>query len=1235
MHLQLPTEGTIDDGDVARDLGQETADIVVLSAADSDLASFATALAALPGDFPSVRLTNLLALGHPASIDLYVERTLKDAKIVLLRMLGGEGYWPYGVESLRRDALRNRRLFACIPGEHSWNAELAARGTLGLQHTEALWRYSAEGGLENATHALQYAAHLIGRAQAPPPPRPMPAAGFWRMPQTNQRPKAAIIFYRALAASGDTAPVAVLADALEARGITAVPLYVTSLKDARSLDILRSALSTYPPNIIINATAFATATAHNDDGILSAFDCPVLQVAFAGSSRANWEQSTRGLSPRDLAMHVVLPEIDGRIFSHAVAFKERDDELTSDFVPTRLKAVPDRIEATAELAAAWVRLRREQPNKRKIALILANYPNRDGRLANGVGLDTPQSLIGVLRSLHAAGYDIGDAPLDASAIMAKLQGGPTNELRDRSARTDGASWPVDAYLQAFANLSDAVRTAITARWGEPSDDPHVSCRSFHFGLHTFGNVVVGIQPARGYNIDPKSTYHDPDLVPPHHYLAYYLWLRHTFGARAIVHLGKHGNLEWLPGKSTGLSRDCLPHAVLGPIPHLYPFIVNDPGEGIQAKRRSAAVIVDHLTPPLTRAELHDDLAKLESMVDEYAIATDLDPKRAAVIADDIVSFARALQIDADLSIGRNSPTSEALRALDAHLCDLKEMQIRDGLHVLGVSPRNAQRTDLLVSIARVPRSDLRAEDASLHRALAADLALTDFDPLTRDLADAYTGPRPAILEAVLAKCAWRTNGDTVERIEKLANGLVSGQAIADPLWTRTISILQWIDATLAPAIDSSGTLETEALLRGLDGRFVKPGPSGAPTRGRPDVLPTGRNFFAVDTRAVPTPSAWRIGQLSAERLVEGHWQEVGEWPRAIALSAWGTANMRTGGDDVAQALALMGARPTWEAGTGRVTGFSVIPLSELKRPRIDVTFRVSGLFRDAFPMQMDLIDSAVRAIALLEEPDDANPLAANARETAQRLETEGLSTGEAQRRSTLRVFGSKPGAYGAGLQALIDEGGWQTRGDLADAYLAWGGYAYGSGSDGSAAQSALRERLAVTELIAQAQDNREHDILDSDDYYQFMGGLAAAVEATRGIAPRIAHIDTSRPEMPVSRNLAHEISRVVRGRAANPKWIAGVMRHGYKGAFEIAATVDYLFGFAASTDAVGNHHFDQLFAAFIANDDVRSFMADANPAALKETADRFQEAIRRGLWQPRSNSAAGLLARLSTSAIRR
>jgi cobaltochelatase CobN len=1234
MHLKLDTSGSIDDGDVARDLGQGSADIVILSAADSDLATFDAARAALPADFPSIQLTNLLALGHPASVDAYVERTLRDAKIVLLRMLGGESYWPHGVESLRSDALRRGTLLACIPGEMNWDERLAARGTLGSEATHALWRYCTEGGADNAQLALRFAAHLIDRADSPPLARPMPPAGFWRNESLEDgRPNAVVIFYRALVAGSDTAGIDALHATLMARGINSICVYVTSLKDERSAAFLRAALAAHPPDIIINATAFATATSSDDAGMLSALGCPILQVAQAGVSSEAWQRSSRGLTPRDLAMHVVLPEVDGRIFAHAIAFKERG-ESRSGFARVTLRPVQNRIDATVDLAAAWVRLRRARPSERRVALVLANYPNRDGRLANGVGLDTPQSLIDVLAAMQRAGYAAGDAPHDVPAMMQLLQDGPTNVLDDRATRTDGVTWPVAAYELAFAALPETIRHAVEARWGKPALDPHVHQGCFRLGLHRFGHTIVGVQPTRGYNIDPKSTYHDPDLVPPHHYLAFYLWLRRCFDAHAIVHLGKHGNLEWLPGKSTGLSENCLPDAVLGPLPHLYPFIVNDPGEGIQAKRRTSAVIIDHLTPPMTRAELHDDLARLENLVDEYALATDLDPKRAVVIAEDILSLARAQRLDADVNMTRDTPTMDALRALDAHLCDLKEMQIRDGLHVFGRAPKDSQRDDLLVSIARLPRSDSKLRDASLHRALAHDLGLGDFDPLTRDLAEDFRGRRPPVLAAV-SDATWRTSGDTVERIELLASRLVSGLQRCESDWTHTAAVLDWIDNKLRPAIDACGDAEMNALLCGLDGRFIRPGPSGAPTRGRPDVLPTGRNFFAVDVRAVPTPSAWRIGQLAAERLVENYWQEAGEWPRAIALSAWGTANMRTGGDDVAQALALIGARPVWEETSGRVTGFAITPLSELKRPRVDVTFRVSGLFRDAFPTQMDIIGSAISAIAALDEPDDGNPIAANVRAKRKSLERSGLDAETAQRQAAYRVFGSKPGAYGAGLQVLIDGGEWDHRGDLAGVYLDWGGYAYGSGVEGKPARDDFAERLASVDLVAQTQDNREHDILDSDDYYQFMGGLASTVQTLRGQAPRIAHVDTSRPEAPVARPLAHEISRVVRGRAANPKWIAGMMRHGYKGAFEIAATVDYLFGFAASTDAVSNHHFDQLFAAYLEDDRVRRFMETSNPAALRETAARFAEAIRRDLWTPRSNRAADLIAELLPNAQRK
>nr|WP_210260960.1 cobaltochelatase subunit CobN [Enterovirga sp. DB1703] len=1224
--MQVALRQEIDDGGTARDLEQPPADIVILSAADTELATLQRVVAERPPDAPTVALTNFLHLGHPMSVDLYVERTLARARFVLLRLLGGESYWPHGIESLRREALRRRIPFACLPGDARWDADFSRRGTLPEQDSQALWRYFAEGGRDNIREALHWIDHALGRGPAPEPARPVPSAGFWPSAKpTDEGPRAAILFYRALLQGGMTEPVEALATALQARGVSAQPIFVTSLKDPASDAVLASAFAAGPPDVIVNATAFAVGTPDaTAGGAVERAGCPVLQVALAGSSEAEWRASSRGLSPRDLAMHVVLPEVDGRIFAGAVAFKERDPGAPPFATPVS-RPIADRIEAAADLAHAWIRLRRTPAPERRVALVVANYPNRDGRLANGVGLDTPESCIALLRVLRETGYSLPGAPDSSAELMDLLTAGPTNDIAARPQRSGGTRWPVAEYLRVYGEISAGVRSAIEARWGPPDADPHVERGEFRLGLHRFGHIVVGIQPARGYNIDPKETYHAPDLVPPHHYLAFYLWLRRSFGAHAVLHVGKHGNLEWLPGKSAGLSAECLPQAVLGPVPNIYPFIVNDPGEGMQAKRRTAAVIVDHLTPPLARAELHGELAELERLVDEYALASDLDPRRADRLARDIAASAGALRLDADLGLEPGLGEAEALRRLDAHLCDLKEMQIRDGLHVLGRSPEPALRDPLLVAIARLPRSELRLEDASLHRAIAADLGLGRFDPLARDLGSPYDGPRPSAL-ADLSDRPWRNAGDTVERIEELALRLVCGRVRPEPGWHRTAPVLRWIDEDLRARIERSGEAEIRAVLTALDGRFVPPGPAGAPSRGRPDVLPTGRNFFAVDLRAVPSEAAWRTGRDAAERLVERYWQEEGEWPRSVALSVWGTANMRTGGDDVAQALALIGARPVWEPGSGRVTGFQVMDGGELKRPRVDVTLRVSGLFRDAFPLQIDLFDSAVRAIAALDEADEDNPIAAHVRSETARLRETGLAPEAALRGASTRVFGSKPGAYGAGLQALIDEGGWETRKDIAEAYLAWGGFAYGGGREGEEAADLLTAHLARTDAVVQAQDNREHDILDADDYYQFMGGLSAAVETIQGSSPRIFHIDTSRPEAPLPRPLGEEIARVVRGRAANPKWIAGIMRHGYKGAFEIAATVDYLFGFAASTDAVKDHHFDQLFSAYLEDERVAAFLADANPAALREIADRFEEAMRRGLWRPRSNRAASILA---------
>ncbi|MEH6402154.1 MAG: cobaltochelatase subunit CobN, partial [Sneathiella sp.] len=815
-------------------------------------------------------------------------------------------------------------------------------------------------------------------------------------------------------------------------------------------------------------------------------------------------------------------------------------------------------------------------------------------------------------------YEVEDIPDTGNALIEKLLQGPTNDRETHKNRVSDHTLSLDDYQAFFASLPQSIQSEITAKWGNPKNDPFVIEQDFHLSIIQCGEVFVGIQPARGYNIDPVSSYHSPDLVPPHGYFAFYAWLRVIQNVHAIIHMGKHGNMEWLPGKSLALSEECYPEAVFGPTPHLYPFIVNDPGEGTQAKRRASAVIIDHLTPPMTRAESYGPLADLERLVDEYYEAAGVDPRRIALLRKQILELTQFSGIDVDCGIVGEDPEDEQLSKLDNYLCELKELQIRDGLHIFGLSPEGSQLNDLLVALVRIPRGDGKGPDASLIRALSADLELgVEFDPLDCEMGNEWLGPRPKALEI---EGTWRSNGDTVERLESLALALISGKQSAEDLWINTKAVMDNITSSLRPIVENCGHFEIEGLLKGLNGQFVEPGSSGAPTRGRNDVLPTGRNFYSVDSRAIPTPTAWLLGWKSAEIMVNRYRQENGGWPKSMILSAWGTSNMRTGGDDIAQALALMGVRPTWDKASNRVTGFEIMPATLLDRPRVDVTLRISGFFRDAFPQQMALFDSAVRAVANLDESKKTNPLAAKTAEDTATLISGGMDADEARKKATYRLFGSKPGAYGAGLQALMDEKGWTDEGDLARAYVAWGGYAYGAGEDGQPAHGLFENRLKSIDAVIHNQDNREHDLLDSDDYYQFEGGVTAAVRHLKGSQPIVYHNDHSRPESPKIRTLEEEVGRVVRGRAANPKWIEGVMRHGYKGAFEMSATVDYLFAFAATAHAVKDHHFDAIFDAYIGDQTVYDFLKSNNPDALNEMLEKFEEALERGLWTPRRNS---------------
>ncbi|AID30790.1 cobaltochelatase subunit CobN [Mesorhizobium jarvisii] len=1166
MHILTTTSASLDDLAEPVDLRQTPADIVGLSFTDSDLAGLAAAWKADAGRLPSMRLAALRDLRHPMSVDLWVDSVARHAKIILVRILGGYDWWRYGCDQLASTARERGIKLALLPGEsHDEDIRLIEASTLPRWELDALLGYFREGGPANMGALVQRLARLAGQDAAVVEPVAVPKAGYYE-PGRGVVPLALegegkvvpILFYRSMLLAADVAPIDALFDALRQRGMTPVPIFVSGLKDPTSLAFAETAIAKLRPVAIIAATAFASGA---EPGVETLFDragVPVFQVIVATTRRDIWENNQRGLAPADLAMHVVLPELDGRILAGAISFKgESDVDPALGHRAFANRSEPDRVAQVADRVAAFIRLQETPRATRKLAILIPDYPSAPGRTGYAVGLDVPSSVLAMLHDLKEQGYGVEGIPQSP------------RELLDLLERGDGGLG-LDEYLDLSRDLPVEAMTAVEAAWGKAEDKtglreappsvlPDISPArgeigsfsakatlatseigegrddsvisppagemsgrteggvqaptSLHFPFRatTFGNITVALAPDRGRSADRRADYHDPTLPPRHALLAFGLWLRKSLGVHALIHVGAHGTLEWLPGKTVALSKACFPEIVTGAMPVIYPFIVSNPGEAAQAKRRIAAVTLGHLPPPLAGAGLDEDQHKLERLVDEYAQADGLDRRRRDRLAKLIVDTAQKTGLAAEAGVARTDAPDEALRRIDAWLCDLKDFAIKDGLHIYG-----------------------RAAD-------------DEPDAMRRQSAEA----------------------------------------------------------------------ERSALLAALDGRHVKAGPAGAPARGRSDVLPTGRNLFTSDPRTMPTPTAYDLGKAAAEGVVRGYLQSHGDWPRSLVIDLWGSASLRTGGEEIAQGLALMGCRPQWDAATGRITGIEVLPPATLGRPRVDVTWRISGLFRDMFPTQIALIDAAANAVAARDEEDSENPLAARTR---------------ADGKISPRIFGTSPGTYGAGVENLLSSGDWGAREEIGRAYLDATSHAYGGeGGEGVSAPGAFETRIAEADLLVHTGDDPGRDILEGSADVAFIGGFSAALAALGRNADVIV-LDTTDPQMPKPRSISEAVSRVVRARAVNARFISGQMRHGPRGASEFAETVDRLVGFAETTHAISGALIEAVHDAYVGNADVRAFILRENPAAAKVIAERFLSARRRGLWHPLRNSIDDDLAALIAEA---
>ncbi len=1174
--------------------------IVLLSTSDTDLLAARSSGA-------GYRLAN------PARMDLAdLPALIDDAQVVVIRILGGERTWQEGLDIVRARGAH----VVVLGGEQAPDAELMKLSKVPAGIATQAHRYLANGGPENLARLHRFLSDtLLLTGDGFEPPAEQPSWGVLaRPPRREDGPVVAILYYRAHHFSGNTAFIEALCTAVEDAGGRPLPIYCATLRNREPamIDELREADALLVTVLAAGGTTPSEVGAGGDEAWdiaeLAELDIPILQALCLTSDRDTWTDSDEGLSSMDAASQVAVPEFDGRIITVPFSFKETDEEGLPHYVPD-----PERAGRVAAIAVNHARLRHIPPAERKIALVLSAYPTKHSRVGNAVGLDTPASAVKLLRAMREQGYDLGSDPVpgvdpaggdqpDGDAFIHALieAGGQDPEwLTEEKLAGNPIRVPAADYRVWFAALPSALRAEVEEHWGPPPGALFVD-RSVNpegdivLASLRAGNVLIMIQPPRGFGENPVAIYHNPDLPPSHHYLAAYRWLENSFGAHAVVHLGKHGSLEWLPGKTAGLSASCGPDAVLGSLPMIYPFLINDPGEGAQAKRRAHATIVDHLIPPMARAESYGDMARLEQLLDEHANISAMDPAKLPAIRAQIWTLIQAAKLDHDLGVDERPHDAEFddfLLHIDGWLCEVKDAQIRDGLHILGEAPTGEARVNLVLAMLRAQQ--MWGGKAGAVPGLRTALGLKENSDAASSVVDAIETRAHTLVSAM--------------EVRDWVPGAVSGVCTEvlganDPEVGR---VLTFAATEIVPRLAGTDN-ELHAVLHALDGGYIPAGPSGSPLRGLINVLPSGRNFYTVDPKSIPSRLAWETGQALAESLLHRYRSDTGEWPRSVGLSVWGTSAMRTSGDDVAEVLALLGVAPVWDEASRRVSGIETIPLEELGRPRIDVTVRISGFFRDAFPHVVDLLDDAVKLVSTVDEPDELNFVRAHVKAD--------LALHGDERRATTRVFGSKPGSYGAGLLPLMDSGSWRDDADLAEVYAVWGGYAYGRGLDGAPAREDMENSYRRIQIAAKNTDTREHDIADSDDYFQYHGGMIATVRALTGSAPASYIGDSTTPDAVRTRTLSEETARVFRARVVNPRWLAAMRKHGYKGAFELAATVDYLFGFDATAGVVDDWMYEKLTETYVLDAENQEFLTRSNPWALRGIVERLTEAADRGLW---------------------
>ncbi|MDO4177958.1 MAG: cobaltochelatase subunit CobN [Phascolarctobacterium sp.] len=1172
--------------------------------------------------------------------DGYWEKQLDGCEVVLLDWMG------VTLETTLLEAIKASLEKKGIPFKMRAGDEAEGNASYGFEPKDhvTVMKYAVYGGVENFKNLWlwllnrfcfgEYSCEepqqmLWNGIYRPEERKPFTSLGeYWIKYCNDDYPTIGLIFYRNEWLLENLAYQRAIIKECEKQKINIIPIFSHGVKNPEmGAPGLEDAIRKYfmkdgkaVIDCVINTIKFSlTASASIELRVLEDLNVPLLQAYTMMRSIEEWQENIQGLSAVEVAISVTMPEFDGAIHSVPIAGKYRDADNIVYFKP-----MYNRVARLISKAKKWAKLRRKQNSDKKLAVIFHNYPPKNSNIGTALGMDSPESVRLLLAALKNAGYFVDHIPEDSKTFMEELIKCATNDRRfmnEEQIEKAIGKVTIEEYKKLFDAIPQEVQNRMVETWGSPLGDVFNYDDKLLIPGMTNGNIIITVQPPRGFGEDSGKIYHDPVAPPTHHYLAVYYWIREIYKADAVIHVGTHGSVEWLPGKAAGLSESCYSDICLGDLPNLYHYIVTVIGEGIQAKRRSAACLVDYLTPPMSTSGLYDSMAELEALLDEYLDFKDNEQDKLNEVAQLIREKATECNLNQDIPEGDSF--EEYVCKLHNYLTDIKNMQIRVGLHILGEPPVEKHLTEYLVALSRLENGKV----PSLAKVLARNYGYDYYELLEN------SAVRIPALHITYGKLADKIREQSMEIIEFLAarkfnearvNEVLSLRDYAlmpEGLQEEFLNVCTYICTDLYPNLQAT-VAELNNTLRGLAGEFINPSVAGAPTNGRADVLPTGRNFYGVDPQTLPTKVAWEVGKARAEGVVEAYIADEGKYPETIGMVMG--SDMRTHGVCFAQFLYLMGMRPIWQKGSGRVLGIEPMTMEELKRPRIDATARITGMMRDSMPCVVDLLDKAAKMCAELDEDDDTNFVRKHVREDVEYLKEQGIDTMDASKQAMYRIFGCPPGGYGAGVAYVLEEKNWENLDDLANVYVRWGAHVYGEGENGKYMPELFKRRLSKIDATVMGIDNREINLLSADDFNSYHGGLIASVRSYSGKMPRTYCADSTDQSHVVIRTIHQEIKRVFRGEIMNPKFIDGMKEHGYKGAADMGNYVAHCYQWDATSDTMEDWMYDDLAKKYALDPEIKKWMEEVNPWALHRIAEVLLEAEQRQMWNAKPEIKAEL-----------